>query len=49
MCAWGSCHVSGANFTLADGSTRFITDDITAATLTAYSTRAGREIADLGE
>jgi len=49
MCAWGSCHVSGANFTLSDGSTRFITDDITAATLTAYSTRAGAEIADLGE
>ena len=41
---WGSGHPGGANFSLGDGSVRFIADSITQATLTALSTRAGNEV-----
>lgn len=45
---WGHCfysfHPSGANFTLADGSVRFLSDDIDLRTLADLVTRAGGEI-----
>jgi prepilin-type N-terminal cleavage/methylation domain-containing protein len=41
--AWGSGHPSGANFTLCDGSTRFVSDSIAVTTLAFWSTRAGEE------
>jgi prepilin-type N-terminal cleavage/methylation domain-containing protein len=45
--AWGSNHLGGAvGFTMGDGSSRFITDDISLITLSRISTRAGGEIAD---
>jgi prepilin-type N-terminal cleavage/methylation domain-containing protein/prepilin-type processing-associated H-X9-DG protein len=40
LCAYGSEHPTGANFTYADGSTRFVTDEMELATLQAVSTRA---------
>lgn len=40
---WGSGHPGGANFVLADGSTRFITDSIAPDLLVALSTRNGAE------
>lgn len=43
MMTWGSGHPGGANFVLADGSSRFITESITPAMLVALSTRAGGE------
>jgi hypothetical protein len=38
--AFGSNHLGGANFTLADGSLRFLADETDHATLRALSTRA---------
>lgn len=42
--SFGSLHVGGANFSLADGSIRFISENINQATLVALSTRGGGEI-----
>jgi hypothetical protein len=43
LMTWGSGHPGGCNFVLGDGSSRFITNDVSPATLTALSTRAGSE------
>ncbi len=43
--AWGSQHPGGANAAFADGSVRFLSATISAATLQAISTRAGGEVA----
>jgi prepilin-type N-terminal cleavage/methylation domain-containing protein/prepilin-type processing-associated H-X9-DG protein len=44
VCAFGSNHTGGANFTLADGSVRFIARSVALATLEALATRAGGEV-----
>jgi prepilin-type N-terminal cleavage/methylation domain-containing protein/prepilin-type processing-associated H-X9-DG protein len=44
VCAWGSNHPGGANFTLADGSVRFIQESISLSTLQQLSTRSGGEV-----
>jgi prepilin-type N-terminal cleavage/methylation domain-containing protein/prepilin-type processing-associated H-X9-DG protein len=43
----GSGHPGGANVTMADGSVRFVRDSVPVATLQAFCTRAGGEIANL--
>jgi hypothetical protein len=43
LMTWGSGHPGGANFVLADSSSRFITDSISPAMLVALSTRNGQE------
>ncbi|MCI0703074.1 MAG: DUF1559 domain-containing protein [Planctomycetia bacterium] len=45
--AFGSQHSGGANFCLADGSVRFISDSIPLITLRALSTRATGEVVNL--
>ncbi|MCI0335331.1 MAG: DUF1559 domain-containing protein [Planctomycetes bacterium] len=39
LTTWGSGHAGGANFVMADGSSRFINDSIALVTLQALSTR----------
>jgi prepilin-type N-terminal cleavage/methylation domain-containing protein len=45
LCAFGSCHPSGANFATADGATHFVNDSIALNILQALCTRCGQEIA----
>jgi prepilin-type processing-associated H-X9-DG protein len=42
--AYGSGHTGGANFTLADGSVRFIRESVSPVTLLSLGTRAGGEV-----
>jgi prepilin-type N-terminal cleavage/methylation domain-containing protein/prepilin-type processing-associated H-X9-DG protein len=42
--AYGSGHVSGANFALADGSVRFIRDSVSPVTFRALGTKQGGEV-----
>lgn len=44
--AYGSMHAGGAQFTMADGSARFIADTIDRALWNAVGTRSGNEIAN---
>jgi prepilin-type N-terminal cleavage/methylation domain-containing protein len=43
LMTWGSGHPTGVNMVLADGSSRFVTNSISPAMLTALSTRNGGE------
>ena len=44
LCAYGSGHPGGANFALADGSVRFLSDQTSLSMLRALGTRAGGEV-----
>jgi len=46
VCAFGSAHPGGANFTFADGSTCFVAEHLALEALRALSTRAGEEFVD---
>jgi prepilin-type processing-associated H-X9-DG protein len=45
-CAFGSGHPGGAIFTFADGSARFVAEDVPLEQLQALSTRAGEEVVE---
>jgi type II secretory pathway pseudopilin PulG len=47
LSAFGSGHPGGADFALADGSARFIADELALEVLRALSTRAGREVVEM--
>ena len=44
VCAFGSSHAGGANFALADGSARFLSEALPLETLQALCTRDSREV-----
>jgi len=46
VCAFGSGHPGGANFTFADGSARFVSEELSLEQLQALSTRAGEEVVE---
>ena len=46
VCAFGSGHPRGANFDFADGSARFVAEDLPLEQLQALSTRAGQEVVE---
>ena len=46
VCAFGSGHPGGANFTFTDGSARFVAEDLPLEQLQALSTRAGEEVVE---
>ncbi len=43
LCAFGSQHVGGAQFAMADGSTRFVSENLDRNVARAVGTRAGAE------
>ena len=43
-CAFGSGHPGGSNFAFADGSARFVADDLPLESLQGLSTRAAEEV-----
>jgi prepilin-type N-terminal cleavage/methylation domain-containing protein/prepilin-type processing-associated H-X9-DG protein len=47
LSSFGSFHPQGANFALADGSVRFVSESIELATYRALSTRMGHEVVEL--
>jgi len=44
LCSFGSQHVGGAQFALADGSVRFISEDVSISVFRYLTTRAGGEV-----
>jgi prepilin-type processing-associated H-X9-DG protein len=46
VCAFGSGHPRGANFAFADGSARFVAEELPLENLQALSTRAGEDFVD---
>jgi prepilin-type N-terminal cleavage/methylation domain-containing protein/prepilin-type processing-associated H-X9-DG protein len=47
VCAFGSGHPGGANFAFADGSARFVAEELPLKVLQALGTRAGQEVIEV--